>query len=439
MKKLATLLPLAALSASLFAPLAAHAETGAVKHPAWTRSSNIYEVNLRQYSKEGTLNAFAATLPRLKQMGVDIVWLMPVHPIGKKNHKGTLGSYYAVQDYSAIHPDYGSMDDLRKLVKQAHALGMHVILDWVGNHTAWDHPWATQHPDWYKKNDQGEIYSVTFKNEAGEMEEWTDVIGLDYGNRELWKGMTDAMAYWVREAGIDGFRCDAAGLVPTEFWNQARAQLDKIKPVFMLAEWNEPALHDKAFDASYDWPLSEIMKKIAKGQAGAAELKAYLANPPKAYPRDAYRLQFTNNHDLNSWQGTDKDLYGPAFGAMAVLSYTLPGIPLIYNGQEARLEKKLEFFEKDPIDWKSYELEGFYAGLNQLKKENPALWNGASGGAVQLLDVGNEQLFAFKRQQGKNSVRVIVNPTATLQKYKLAGDEGQAVLKPWRWRIIVPE
>jgi glycosidase len=331
------------------------------------------------------------------------------------------------------------MDDLRKLVKQAHALGMHVILDWVGNHTAWDNPWAEQHPDWFKKNDKGEIYSVTFKNEAGETEEWTDVIGLDYGNKALWKGMTDAMAFWVREAGIDGFRCDAAGLVPTEFWDQARVQLDKIKPVFMLAEWNEPGLHEKAFDASYDWPLNEIMKKIGKGQAGAAELKAYVAMPPKAYPRDAYRMQFTNNHDINSWQGTDQELYGPAWGAMTVLSYTLPGIPLIYSGQESRLDKKLEFFEKDPIDWKTYELEGFYAGLNALKKQNPALWNGAAGGTVQVLDVGNEQLFAFKRQQGANHVRVIVNPTNTLQKYKLAGDEGQAVLKPWRWRIIVPE
>jgi glycosidase len=433
MKKLAALLPLVAL---LNAPMAAHADP---KHPAWSRGANVYEVNLRQYSKEGTLNAFSASLPRLKTMGVQVIWLMPLHPIGKKNIKGALGSYYAVSDYTAVNPEFGNVDDLRKLVKQAHALGMKVILDWVGNHTAWDHPWVEQHPDWYKKNDKGEIHAVSFKNGAGETEEWNDVVGLDYGNKALWQGMTDAMAFWVREADVDGFRCDAAGFVPTEFWDQARARLDKIKPVFMLAEADEPALHAKAFDASYDWHLNTIMKKIGKGEAGAAELKAYLSNPPKIYSRDAYRLQFTNNHDINSWEGTDKDLYGPAWGAMTVLSYTLPGMPLVYGGQEARLEKKLEFFEKDPIDWKTYELEGFYAGLNALKKQNPALWNGTAGGAVQLLDVGNEQLFAFKRQQGANNVRVIVNPTATLQKYKLAGDEGQAVLKPWRWRIIVPE
>jgi glycosidase len=296
-----------------------------------------------------------------------------------------------------------------------------------------------QHPDWYKKNDKGEIHSVTIKNEAGETEEWNDVVGLDYSNKALWQGMTDAMAFWVKDVGVDGFRCDAAGFVPIEFWDHARAQLDKIKPVFLLAEASAPALHEKAFDASYDWPLNEIMKKIGKGQAGAAELKTYAGNAQKAWPRDAYRLQFTSNHDINSWQGGDKDLYGPAWGAMTVLSYTLPGMPLVYSGQEARQEKKLEFFEKDPIDWKTYELEGFYAGLNALKKQNPALWNGAAGGAVQLLDVGNDQLFAFKRQQGANNVRVIVNPTATLQKYKLAGDDGPAVLKPWRWRIIVPE
>jgi glycosidase len=428
MKKLAASLILATLFTT------AHAEP---KHPAWSRSSNVYEVNLRQYSKEGTLNAVSASLPRLKQMGVDILWLMPLHPIGEQGRKGTLGSYYAVKDYSAVNPEFGSIDDVRKLVKQAHALGMHVILDWVGNHTAWDHPWATQHADWYKKNEQGEIAAVSFKNGAGETEEWADVIGLDYGNKALWPAMTAAMAFWVKDVGVDGFRADAAGMVPTEFWDQARAQLDKIKPVFMLAEADDPALHARAFDASYDWSLNAIMKKIGKGQAGAAELRAYLAAPPKAYPRDAYRLQFTSNHDINSWEGTDKELYGPAWAAMTVLSYTLPGIPLVYNGQEAKLDQKLAFFEKDAIDWKTQELEGFFAGLNALKKQNPALWNGTAGAAAQLLEVGNEQLFAFKRQQGANNVRVIINPTGQLQRYTLAGEK--AALKPWRWRIIVPE
>ena len=284
----------ALLSLALLTNQAAAAAESTVVHAPWTRDAVIYEVNLRQYTPQGTIKAFAANLPRLKKMGVDIIWLMPIHPIGERNRKGTLGSYYASKDYLAVAPEYGTMDDLRAMVKQAHALGMHVILDWVGNHTAWDNPWTTQHPDWYKKNDKGEIYPVTFTNEAGGIEEWTDVVGLDYNNKALWQGMTDAMAYWIREADIDGFRCDAAGLVPTEFWNQARATLDQIKPMFMLAEWNEPTLHEHAFDMSYDWDLSHVMKEIGKGKAGVDELRNVLTHPPKAYPREAYRMQFTN-------------------------------------------------------------------------------------------------------------------------------------------------
>ncbi|MYM36997.1 alpha-amylase [Duganella sp. FT94W] len=415
MKKLAASLILATLFTA-----AAHADP---KHPAWSRSANVYEVNLRQYSKDGTLNALTADLPRLKQLGVEIIWLMPLQPIGETNRKGTLGSYYAVKDYTAVNPEFGGIDDVRKLVKQARALGMHVILDWAGSQTASDHPWTTQHPEWYKKNETAES---------------ADVIALDYSNKELWSAMTAAMAFWVKDVGVDGFRADAATMVPTEFWEQARAQLDKIKPVFMLAAADDPSLHAKAFDASEDVTLHDILKKIGKGQAGAAELRAYVSNPPKGYGRDAYRLQFTSNHAINASEGTDQELYGPAWGAMQVLSYTLPGIPLVYNGQEARLDKKLALFEKDAIDWHNYPLEGFIAGLNALKKQNAALANGAAGGAVQLLDVGNEQVFAFKRQAGANHVRVIVNTTGQAQKYKLAGDPGPTVIKPWRWRIIVP-
>jgi glycosidase len=432
-----SLLALCAGSVPLAAGQAAAGQRQAgMDHLPWTRDATIYEVNLRQYSQPGTLNALTDDLPRLKKLGVGILWLMPIHPIGERNRKGSLGSYYAVRDYTAVARDYGSLDDLRYLVKQAHANGMHVILDWVANHTAWDHPWVSQHPDWYKKNAKGEIYSVTFTNEAGGTEEWSDVVGLDYGNKHLWKGMTEAMAYWVREADIDGFRCDAAGLVPTAFWNQARAELDRIKPMFMLAEWNEPELHEHAFDMTYDWDLSEVLKQIGKGKAGAAALRAYVSKPPKAYPRDAYRMQFTNNHDINSWQGTDQELYGPAYPALTVLSFTLPGMPLIYNGQEAGLNKKLEFFEKDPIDWKLKPQHGFYTKLINLKKHNPALWNGQYGGAVQLLDVGNDQVFAFQRQQGSNRVSVYVNISGQTQSYKPPGGK-QAALEAWSWDIAV--
>lgn len=438
MKKLsARLLPLAvfALFATPLTPATAAEST--VVHPAWTRSANIYEVNLRQYTQEGSLNAFAKSLPRLQKMGVDILWLMPIHPIGERNRKGSLGSYYAARDYLAVAPEYGSLDDLRALVKQAHGLGMKVMLDWVGNHTAWDHPWTTAHPDWYKKNAQGEIYPVTFRNEAGGVEEWTDVVALDYDNRELWQGMTDAMAFWVREADIDGFRCDAAGLVPTAFWDQARATLDRIKPMFMLAEWDEPALHQQAFDMTYDWPLSHLMKDIAQGKAGVPELRKLMTTPPKVYPASAYRMRFTNNHDINSWDGTDRSLYGPAYQAMAVLSFTLPGMPLIYGGQEAGLDKQLAFFEKDPIDWSQLKYADFYTRLIALKHRHPALWNGTAGAPLQLLDPHNAQVFAFRRQQGSDQVTVAVNLSGIAQRYTLPGAK-PASLPAWGWRISAP-
>lgn len=410
-------------------------ESPAVTHLPWTRSANIYEVNLRQYTPQGTLNAFAAHLPRLKKMGVDILWLMPWQPIGQVHRKGTLGSYYAIRDYTAVNPEFGTLADARRLVAQAHALGMRVILDWVANHTAWDHPWTTEHKDWYKLDDRGEIYPVTFTN-GPEPEYWTDVVALNYATPALWEGMTDAMAYWIREVDIDGFRCDVAGLVPTPFWNHARTVLDAVKPMFMLAEWSEPELHEHAFDMTYGWDLTDVLKTVAKGQAGAAELRAWVHQPnPKPYPRSAYRMRFTSNHDVNSWQGSDTELYGAAFKAMAVLAATLPGMPLIYGGQEAGLDVRLEFFEKHTIDWKHYPLESFYADLLALKKANPALWNGQYGGDAELLEVGNEQLFAFQRRHAGNTVSVVVNVTPREQSGRLPGARSTLALAPWGWKI----
>jgi glycosidase len=418
-------------------PIAADAQVSSapagMQHVAWSKSANIYEVNIRQYTPEGSFNAFAEHLPRLKKMGVDILWIMPIQPIGQQNRKGTLGSYYAVRDYTAVNPEFGTLDDFRALVKKAHALGMHVIIDWVANHTAFDNPWVADHPDWYLKNAKGEIYPVTF-GEGEHAEHWTDVTGLDYRNHDLWRGMTDAMAFWVRETGIDGFRCDVAGSVPTPFWNQARNALDKIKPVFMLAEADKPDLHEHAFDMTYGWDTMGLFKDIAKGKAGAGAIRAFLANPPKVFPRDAYRMRFTTNHDENSWQGSDPELYGPAFKAMAVLAATLPGMPLIYGGQEAGLDKRLEFFEKDPIQWKGYRYAPFYAQLLKLKHDNPALWNGQYGGDAQVLETGNDKVFAFRRQMGGNAVTVVVNVSGGKQSYALPGQK-PAQLPAWDYRI----
>lgn len=414
-------------------PPAASGTAPVMEHVAWSRNANIYEVNLRQYTKEGTIKAFAAHLPRLKKMGVDILWIMPVQPIGELNRKGTLGSYYAVRDYTAVNPEFGTMDDFKAMVDQAHGLGMKVILDWVANHTSWDNRWVSEHNDWYKKNEKGEVFPVTF-TEGAEPEYWTDVIALDYTKPALWKGMTDAMAFWVKQAGIDGFRCDVAGLLPVPFWNHVRAELDKIKPVFMLAEWAEPALHERAFDMTYEWDLAELFKKIAKGKAGTRELAAHLQTPAKKFPAHAYRMTFTNNHDFNSWHGTDRELYGPAYQALAVLAATLPGMPLIYSGQESGLDKRLAFFEKDQIAWKDYPLESFYSRLLKLKRENPAMANGQYGAPAQIVETGNDKVFAFKRVQGSNTVKVAVNLSDSVQAYSFAGAKAKA-LAPWSWKI----
>ncbi len=405
-----------------------------VAHPEWSRRATIYEVNVRQYSAEGRFAAVEADLPRLKAMGVDILWFMPIHPIGEKNRKGTLGSYYAVRDYTAVNPEFGTLADFKRLVDKAHALGLKVILDWVANHTAWDHPWTREHPDWYKKNAKGEIYAVTF-GEGPQREEWTDVVGLDFRNPALQRAMIDAMAFWVREAGIDGFRCDVASLVPTPFWEQARAELDRIKPVFMLAESDAPELLHKAFDMVYDWDLYELLKKLAKGQAQAQDLSAYLDKQAARYPRDAYRMLFTSNHDINSWHGHDGELYGPAFEAMAVLAATLPGMPLVYSGQESRFGKRLQFFEKDPIAWKQRELQPLYTRLLKLKHEQPALANGATGAPVRLLPAGNPRVLAYERRRDGQGVTVVVNASPAAQTFRLPGRERDEKLPAWGWRI----
>lgn len=417
------------LSALLLSAVLALPAQAAVHHVEWSRQATIYEVNVRQYSADSRFAAVTADLPRLKKMGVDILWLMPIHPIGEKNRKGPLGSYYAVRDYKAVNPEFGNLDDLRQLVKAAHGLGMKVIIDWVANHTAWDNPWVARHPDWYKKNAKGEIYAVTWNPDTPKVEYWTDVVGLDYDNKALWAGMIDAMAYWLREADIDGFRCDVASAVPTPFWNEARAALDKIKPVFMLAEADKPDLQEAAFDMSYSWDFADILKKIAKGEADARELRAYFAQPKVAFPADSYRMRFTNNHDWDSWDGSDKELYGPAFEAVAVLAATVPGMPLVYSGQESRLDKRLEFFKKDPIAWRGYPLQDFYARLLKLKHAHPAMANGDAGGSMELLDTGNDKVFAFKRVKGRDAVTVVVNVSGEPQRYQ------KAVLKPWAYRI----
>lgn len=371
--------------------------------PEWSKDAVIYEVNIRQYTPEGTFNAFAQHLPRLKELGVDILWLMPIYPIGEKNRKGSLGSYYSIKDYKGINPEYGTLEDFKALVQKAHEMDMKIILDWVANHTAWDHPWINQHPDWYSKNEEGDIIPP--------VEDWTDVADLDYSNPNLREAMIDAMTYWVREADIDGFRCDVAGMVPVDFWESARAALDSIKPVWMLAEDEaEISLLDNAFNANYGWEFHHIMNDVAKGDKNALDVAAYFQKTDTLYPEGSWPMQFTSNHDENSWNGTAPERLGNALKTMAALTFTVEGMPLIYSGQEVGMDKRLRFFDKDTIEWKESDMTPFYQTLIKLKKENPALWNGTAGGDLQIITTNApENIFAFVREKENNRVIAVFN------------------------------
>ena len=406
-----------------------------VRHPAWAEHATIYEVNIRQYTPQGTFRAFEAHLPRLRRMGVDVLWIMPINPISHEQRKGTLGSPYAVSDYSAVNPEFGNLDDFRHLVRAAHAQGFKVILDWVANHTGWDNVWVKQHPDWYKRNASGALEGYHYTDLSDHHQEvWADVIGLDYSKPEVRAGMIAAMRYWLKEADIDGFRCDVAWTLPVDFWDQARAELDKVKPVFLLAEADTPELQTRAFDMTYDWVLYHLLIKVARGQADARDLAALYTTPPRRYPAGAYRMTFTSDHDENSWNGTEHELYGQGAGAMAVLAATLPGMPLVYSGQEDALDRRLKFFDHDPITWGHFSRAAFYRHLFALKHAHPALASGMEPGNLDLIDTGNRQVFAFRRSKGNDHVRVVVNLSASPAHVTLPGAKALD-LPAWGWSI----
>ncbi len=379
--------------------------------PEWTKNAVLYEVNIRQFTPEGTLNAFSDHLPRLQDMGVDILWLMPIHPISKKNRKGTLGSNYAVADYRAVNPEFGTMEDFKNLVKKAHELGMRLIIDWVPNHTGWDHPWITEHPDWYTQDSLGNVIDP-INEETGKSWGWTDVADLNYDNSEMRTAMIDAMSFWVKEADIDGFRCDVAHGVPLDFWQDANTELNSIRPLFMLAEAEKPELRNEGgFLADYSWKFKDLCNAIAKGEKKAFDINAYLAKDQAAY-QSGYHIYFTTNHDENSWAGTEFERLGDGHQTFAVLCATIDGMPLIYNGQETAMDKRLEFFEKDPIQWQGTEYVDFYTMLFELKHKNKALWNGEAGGRPMSISMDDEDVFAFKREKDGDRVIVVVNLSA---------------------------
>ena len=420
-----------------------------IVHPEWTRDAAIYQINTRQFTPEGTFRAAQAQLPRLRALGVDILWLMPVHPIGAENRKGTLGSPYAVKDYLGVNPEFGTVEDLKAFVDAAHAQGMHVILDWVANHTAWDNPLRTQHPDWYKRSWDGDFRPTPWWD-------WTDIIELDYRSRPLREYMAKAMRYWVEEVGVDGFRADVAGFVPLDFWEDVRAELDTVKPVFMLGEWESRDLHAAAFDATYAWSWWDAMHKIAQGQADTNALHGYYSWNENFYPKDALRMVFTSNHDKNSWEGTDRELFGDMLPAAIALSVVGEGMPMFYNGQEAGLDKRLEFFEKDPIDWRDHPNAALIRELLALKSATPALANGAWGATmVHVPSDAQGKVLSFVRGDAASKVFAVFNlapdaRTVVFREGLYPGDyrefrggdvtlrEGEPMtLAPWQYRIFV--
>ena len=416
-------------------------------HPAWIMQGNIYEVNVRQFTAEGTFNAFAKHLNRIKAMGVQTIWFMPINPISKLDRKGTMGSYYAVADYIAVNPEFGTTADWKNLVKAIHTKGMKVIIDWVPNHAGADHPWVTEHPDFFVKDSSGKP-AIPF--------DWTDTRQLDFKNTIMQDSMIAAMKYWLINMGIDGFRCDVAWNVPGSFWTNCIGQLKKIKKdIFMLAEGDKPYLHPSGFDATYPWDMFHMMEKIAKGERPAFGLDSIKQKYDTAYPKNAIEMYFTSNHDENSWNHADFGTFpGPVHAPFAVFSQTMVrSVPLIYGGQEEPILRALEFFEKDAMVFKEFKRAKFYKTLLDLRKRNIAL---AADASFRKINCGDDKtIYSFVREKAGKKVLIILNLSAAEQTIKITdrslwgdpynvfmGAKEKLINKPWKiepWGYVVYE
>jgi len=372
------------------------------KHPAWSYSANIYEVNVRQYTMEGTFNAFSKHLPRLKDMGVQVLWFMPVLPISEKGRLGTLGSYYAAKNYEEINTEFGTADDFKSLIKEAHDMGFKVLMDFVANHAGNDHAWIQEHPDFFVKEENGDFFHP---------HGWSDVSQINYEVPEVWKDMTKVLKFWIKEYDVDGFRCDMAHLVPLEFWKYAKKKTSKLKDdLFWLGECQVPEYHE-VFDATYTWKWMHASEQFCHHQMNLHSLLTVLYKSMTEFPCTAMRVYFTSNHDENSWNGTEYEKYGDAAKLMAVFSCTWDGIPLIYSGQELPNKKRLKFFEKDQIDWTGkFQLHDFYKTLLTLKATNKALRAGDPEVLTQIIShPEDERVFAYLRKYKSSQVFVILN------------------------------
>jgi glycosidase len=432
-----------------------------IAQPAdWPENPIIYEVNLRHHTPEGTLASFKQELRQLKGLGVNVLWFMPVQPIGEKKRKAKgdlfvedikepaeklryLGSPYSIRNYTQVNPDFGTLQEFKSVVKLCHEMGMKVILDWVGNHTAWDHPWIAAHPDWYTKDKNGNITDPL--NEEGNSMGWTDVADLNYGSQEMRAAMIQDMKYWVKECDIDGFRCDVAMSVPADFWDAARKEIETVKPIFMLAESEE---HDMAqfkgaFNAYYGWELHHVMNQVAKGKRKATFLDTTLSKKLKKFPGNVYSMNFITNHDENSWNGTEFERMKDAWKAMAVFTFTAPGIPLLYTGQEYGNNRRLRFFEKDTIQKRhDFNYFGFYSLLCDLRKYH-GLGTSAASNNISFIPQKSPNLLVFTRGNKEHTYWVCLNLSESAYKKRIKIPKGALLmgtpgkkLGPWAYKVL---
>ena len=422
-------------------------------HTKWAYDATIYELNTRQATEEGTFAAAEALLPEIKESGVDIIWIMPIQQIGVLERKGTLGSYYAITDYCKFNPEFGTRTDFEHFLATAHELGLKVILDWVANHTAPDSEW-TKNEGWHYRDSLGNLM-VQY--------DWTDISKLNYDNQDMRAAMKQAMHWWMDTIGIDGFRCDVAGEVPTDFWNEAMAEIRAKHPdMFTLAEDEAEAqdLTESAFDMYYGWELHHLMNGVAQGKKSVEDLWGYFAKADTTIRKEAIRMNFTSNHDENSWNGTEFERMGDATDLFAAFTYVVPGMPMIYTGQMSGNHHRLEFFEKDVIDRvENAPQKVLYKGLNDLRANNPALWSNEKGADMVRLTADNDKVFACVRtkscpKHGDNTVIAIMNmsaepQTVTLDLTNLEGqynclcgktmtiEANQTIeLTPWKYIIL---
>ncbi|MDX2129102.1 MAG: alpha-amylase family glycosyl hydrolase [Chloroherpetonaceae bacterium] len=380
--------------------------------PDWIKNAVIYEIFIRDFTPAGNISSLTQKLLQIKEMGVTVIWLMPIHPIGEIKRKGSVGSPYSVKDYYEISPDLGTKADFKIFVQEAHQLGLRVMLDWVGNHTSWDHVLMKSHPEYYKRDSSGSIIPP--------MQDWSDVAALDYSMPELRTYMAEAMLYWVKEFGIDGYRCDVAEMVPFDFWKTAFESIRAVRSDFCaLAEGTTPELHLSGFNISYSWNLYEAIKKVFSGKEQPAYFDKLFESESKLFPKGSLRLRFMTNHDKQLEDGTLMEVFHnkDAIKAAGVLVFTVGGaesirsVPLFYNGDEVLNARKLSLFEKAPILWNtalSEEFTNFYKTLATLRKKHPSL---SSGKMTRVKTSSDETVYAFLREEGKDKMVVIINVT----------------------------